>query len=155
MANFQKQPLEVFCIRRSQKFRKFRRKTTVLLSLIQPVTLLKKRPWKRCFPRKFCEISKSTFSYRTRPVAASDFSKLTPSQSQMFDKVLNKTLWLPARKSANFANYLAVQKKYLSITFSSSVMLNFNMLQLLISKISASNALKFSCFILNSLFLFL
>ena len=69
---------------------------------------IKKETLEKVFSCKFCEISKSTFSYRTRPVAASDFSKLTPSQSQMFDKVLNKTLWLPARKSANFANYLAM-----------------------------------------------
>ena len=35
--------------------------------------LLKKRLWHRCFPCEFHEISKSTFSYRTPPVAASDF----------------------------------------------------------------------------------
>ena len=37
-------------------------------------TLLKKRPWRRCFFCEFCEISKNTFSYRTHPVAASGLS---------------------------------------------------------------------------------
>ena len=41
---------------------------------------IKKETLEKVFSCKFCEISKSTFSYRKRPVAASDFSKLTLSQ---------------------------------------------------------------------------
>ena len=35
-------------------------------------TLLKNGLWNRCFPVKFCEISKNTFFYRTPLVAASE-----------------------------------------------------------------------------------
>ena len=38
---------------------------------LRHATLLKKKLWDRLFSCEFCEISKSTFSYRTLPVAAS------------------------------------------------------------------------------------
>ena len=37
--------------------------------ILSPATLLRKSLWYRCFP--FCKISKSTFFYRTPPVAVS------------------------------------------------------------------------------------
>ena len=40
-----------------------------------PATLFKKRPRHSCFPVNFCEVSKSTFSYRTPPVAVSETSR--------------------------------------------------------------------------------
>ena len=41
---------------------------------LRPATLLKKRLWHRCFPVNFLKFLKNTFSYRTPPVAASDYS---------------------------------------------------------------------------------
>ena len=38
---------------------------------LRSATLLKKSLWHRCFFCEFCKISKNTFFYRTRPVAAS------------------------------------------------------------------------------------
>ena len=38
----------------------------------RPATLLKKRPWHRCFPVNFAKIPKSIFSHKAPPVAASD-----------------------------------------------------------------------------------
>ena len=44
------------------------------VSGLRPTSLLKKGLWYRCFP-KFCKSSKNNFSYRTRPVAASEIIK--------------------------------------------------------------------------------
>ena len=50
------------------------------VACLRPVTLLKKRLWHRCFPMNFSEISKSTFSHWTPPVAA--FAYINPNKSQ-------------------------------------------------------------------------
>ena len=69
--NFQKQPPEVFWKRRcSSKCRKIHRKTPVPeSSLIKlhalPATLLKKRPWQRCFPVTFSKILRTLFLQNT------------------------------------------------------------------------------------------
>ena len=58
-------------------------------------TLLKKRLWQRCLPVNFTEFLRTTFSYRTPPVAA--FGALTgeaysetiqPSKIELFTKVV-------------------------------------------------------------------
>ena len=39
---------------------------------VLPATLLKERPWHRCFPLNFVKFPKNIFSYRTPPMTASD-----------------------------------------------------------------------------------
>ena len=71
-AKFQKQPSEVFYKERcSYKFRKIQRKTPVprlffnKVAGLRPVTLLKKRPWHRCFPVNFTKFPRIPFLQNT------------------------------------------------------------------------------------------
>ena len=50
--------------------------------LCMSATLFKKETLAQMFSCEFCEISKSTFSYRTPPVAASEFMILEPSDDK-------------------------------------------------------------------------
>ena len=69
---------EMFCKKVFLKVCKIHRKTCARVSFfnkvagLRPATLLKKRLWHRCFFCEICKIFKTTFFYRTSPVAASD-----------------------------------------------------------------------------------
>ena len=67
----QKQPLEVFSEKRfSYKFHKIHRKTSVPILFfnkvagLRPASLLKKRPWHRCFPLNFAKFLRTPFYRR-------------------------------------------------------------------------------------------
>ena len=68
----QKQPLEVFSEKRfSYKFHKIHRKTSVPILFfnkvagLRPASLLKKRPWHRCFPLNFAKFLRTPFLQNT------------------------------------------------------------------------------------------
>ena len=70
---------EVFCrkgvLRNFSKFTEKHLCQSLFLNKVlglRPATLLKRTLWRKCFPVKFCEISKSTIFYRTPTVAASE-----------------------------------------------------------------------------------
>ena len=68
---------EVFCKKGVlRNFTKFTGKHLCQSLSLRPATLWKRRLWHRCFPAKFCEISKNTFFYRTLLVAASELQRL-------------------------------------------------------------------------------
>ena len=46
---------------------------------LRPATLLKKRLWHRCFPVNFAKFLRTTFSYRTPPLATSVVFIVKPS----------------------------------------------------------------------------
>ena len=54
-----------------------------------PATLLKKRLWHRCFPVEFAKFLRTTFLYRTPPVATSERRIIKTQQSKIaWDKFL-------------------------------------------------------------------
>ena len=79
---FQNQPPEVFC-KKSLRSATLLKKETLAQTcnfiekeaLAQACNFIKKETLAQVFSRKFCEISKNTFSYRTALVAASGYLK--------------------------------------------------------------------------------
>ena len=55
----------------------------------RPATLLKKRLWHKCFPASLTKVFKNVFSYRTPPVAASEFQWTSDTRGLNLNKSLN------------------------------------------------------------------
>ena len=59
-------------------------RASFLIKLQASATLLKKRPWHRCFSWEFCEISKNSFFYRTPLVVAPETRPLGAEWHKVF-----------------------------------------------------------------------
>ena len=88
---FRSSRLEVFCKKDVlRNFAKFKGKHLCQspffnkVAGLKPPTLLKKRPWHRCFPVNLAKFAKNTCFYRTSPVAASGLYRYSQGKTLFY-----------------------------------------------------------------------
>ena len=84
---------DVFCQKGVlENFAKFTGKhllQSLFFAGLGPAILLKIRLWRKCFPVSLTKVFKNTFSYRTPPVAASEFQWTSDTRGLKSNKSLN------------------------------------------------------------------
>ena len=75
---------------------------TIFTKSSRPATLLTKRLLHRCFPVNFAKFLRTSFFYRTPPVAASVFSNLTPCNHLWISRMHTELWWVESPQRENW-----------------------------------------------------